>query len=844
MRVHLRSRAPSGAESQPAVHAQNPSSETKGAEAPPRGAAERSRLPRRSQAVLIGALIIAVGLLGSAFAAAQWRSTVAQSSKTSFESTATGLINAVDSKLNANLALTRTMQAIATMEPGAGDTRFLKWYQKLQRGAGPSPNDVVAAFIQSVPASDLATFERQTQADPAYRALIGGKFQIFPSGHRSVYCLARALVGNAGGSSAYSALEGVLDYCSPVIPFLGTSPYAALTRMATDTGAYIVFPVKGVPNLAITAIGVAVYRDGAPVATVSERRAALVGYIATSFDSTPLIQSVLVGLGSLTMAVYHANVGGPLQLIGRAGANPQGRSPGFSLRRSLAGGWVIDVTGTARTESANAEGLVVLGLGLLITALAFQLYRVLVRSRGRAWGLVGEKTDELEYRALHDPLTGLPNRSLVIDRAEQILARARRFDSPVTVLFLDVDGFKQINDGFGHQAGDDVLREVGERLQAVLREGDTVGRLGGDEFVMVLDCEGTETADAEQGVAERILAVLREPFELPNTTHSPISVSASIGVATGRPSSAEDLLQDADLAMYEAKAAGKGGYVLFESAMQVVAQDRMRLEMDLADALDANQLFLAYQPIVDLKDEQVVAVEALLRWQHPTRGLIQPDLFIPIAESTGLIISIGRWVLQQACIQCAAWNDRGHPLSISVNVSTRQFERREFVEEVRAALAESGLEPTKLTLEITETVLMRRPVVTAQLITDLKAVGVSIAIDDFGTGYSSLGYLRQFSIDSLKIDRSFITGLALSSEANALTHTLIQLGKTLGMQTVAEGVEQNDQLEQLQREGCDLVQGFLFARPLTPEAVEQYLEHGPGEAGAVADRQLHPVSRR
>jgi EAL domain-containing protein (putative c-di-GMP-specific phosphodiesterase class I) len=361
---------------------------------------------------------------------------------------------------------------------------------------------------------------------------------------------------------------------------------------------------------------------------------------------------------------------------------------------------------------------------------------------------------------------------------------------------------------------------------------------------MVLDCEETETADAEQGVAERILAVLREPFELPNTTHPPISVSASIGVATGRPSSAEDLLQDADLAMYEAKAAGKGGYVLFESAMQVVAQDRMRLEMDLADTLDANQLFLAYQPIVDLKDEQVVAVEALLRWQHPTRGLIQPDLFIPIAESTGLIIPIGRWVLQQACIQCAAWNDKGHSLRISVNVSARQFERSEFVEEVRAALAESGLEPTKLTLEITETVLMHRPVVTAQLITELKAMGLSIAIDDFGTGYSSLGYLRQFSIDSLKIDRSFVTGLALSSEANGLTHTLIQLGKTLGMQTVAEGVEQHDQLDQLQREGFDLVQGFLFARPLTPEAVEQYLERGPGEAGAVADRQLHPVSRR
>jgi diguanylate cyclase (GGDEF)-like protein len=462
----------------------------------------------------------------------------------------------------------------------------------------------------------------------------------------------------------------------------------------------------------------------------------------------------------------------------------------------------------------------------------FLLYRVLSRSRQQAWGLVGQKTDELEHRALHDPLTGLPNRSLVLDRAEQILARARRLDVPLTALFMDVDGFKQINDRFGHQAGDEVLRKVGARLQAVLRDSDTVGRLGGDEFVMLVDTVGLDAGP--ELVAERILDVLRQPIELPLPSQTTISVTASIGIATGRPASAESLLQDADLALYKAKAVGKDGYALFESAMQTDAQDRIHLEMDLADALQANQLFLAYQPMMDLKNERVVGVEALLRWRHPTRGVIPPDAFIPIAEDSGLIVPIGHWVLEQACFQAAGWHESGYPLDISINVSARQLERTEFVEEVRAALEDSGLDAATLTLEITETVLMRKPDATAHLLGELKQLGVRIAVDDFGTGYSSLAYLRQFPVDSLKIDRTFITGLTRSGEGHALTHTLIQLGKALGLQTLAEGVEQQSQVRHLQSEGCDLAQGFLFARPLTPDAVERFLEDNLRSGGSFA----------
>jgi diguanylate cyclase (GGDEF)-like protein len=780
-----------------------------------------SRLSARVRAALIGGLIVVLGVAASAFLAAEWRSSVLDSNRKSFDSTATDASSALGSKLNTNVGLTRTMRARAAMGTQDGESGFLQWYQELQRGA-PAPPDVVATLIQLVPASGLSAFRRQAEADPAFRSLVSSKFKVIPPGRRPFYCLTRAIVGSAGVASLY---PGLLDYCSPAAPGVGPSPYAALVRTATDTGSFIVTPLPASSGRTLVAIGAAVYRRGASIATVAARRAAVTGLIGTTFDSAALIRSV-VGARSLTMALYHRDIGGPLQLIGRAGANPGGRSPGYSKRSSLGGGWLIEVTGTtSHAVSANAQGLIGLGFGLLVTILVFLLFRVLSRSRQQAWGLVGEKTDELEYRALHDPLTDLPNRSLVLDRAEQLLARARRLDVPVTALFMDIDGFKLINDRFGHQAGDEVLRKVGARLQAVLRDSDTVGRLGGDEFVMLVDSVGLDAGP--ELVAERILDVLRQPIELSPPAHAPVSVTASIGIATGRPASAESLLQDADLALYKAKAVGKDGYVLFESAMQTAAQDRIHLEMDLADALEANQLFLAYQPMLDLKNEQVVGVEALLRWRHPTRGVIPPDAFIPIAEDSGLIIPIGRWVLEQACAQAAAWHESGYPLDISINVSAGQLERTEFVEEVRAALRDSGVDAAKLTLEITETVLMRKPDATAHLLGELKELGVRIAVDDFGTGYSSLAYLRQFPVDSLKIDRTFITGLTLSGEAHALTHTLIQLGKALGLQTLAEGVEQQSQVRQLQHEGCDLAQGFLFARPLTPDAVERFLDAAP-----------------
>jgi diguanylate cyclase (GGDEF)-like protein len=783
-----------------------------------------SRLSGRSRAALIGALVVLVGVAASTFLAAERRSSVLDANKAAFDSTTADVTSALSAKLSTNNGLTRTLRARAAMGAQEGQSGFLQWYRELQRGSA-APPDVIATLIEVVPASGLAAFRRQAMADPAFRSQVSTKLNVLPPGARPVYCLTRAIVGAAGPRVLY---PGLPDYCAPSAPGTAPSPYAGLIRRATDTGSFIVVPFRASGGHALVAIGAAVYRRGAPITTVAARRAAVTGIVGTTFDSATLIGSV-VGARSLTMALYHRDSGGPLQLIGRAGANPAGRSPGFSQRTTLPEGWLVQMTGTAsHSSSPTSQGLLVLGLGLLVTILAFLLYRALSRSRQQAWGLVGQKTDELEHRALHDPLTDLPNRTLVLDRAEQILARGRRLDAPVTALFMDIDGFKHVNDRFGHQTGDEVLRTVGARLRAVLRSSDTVGRLGGDEFVMLVDTVGLDVAP--ELVAERVLDVLRQPIELPPPAPSSISVTASIGIATGRPDSAESLLQEADLALYKAKAQGKDGYALFESAMQADAQDRIHLEMDLGEALDADQLFLVYQPMLDLRDEQVVGVEALLRWRHPRRGVISPDSFIPIAEDSGLIVPIGRWVLEQACTQAAIWHGCGYSLDISVNVSARQLERAEFVEEVRAALHDSGLDAAWLTLEITETALMRKPDSTAHLLGQLKELGVRIAVDDFGTGYSSLSYLRQFPVDSLKIDRTFITGLTHSGEAHALTHTLIQLGRALGLQTLAEGVEETGQVRRLQQEGCDLAQGFLFAGPLAPDAVERFLAGRSGAA--------------
>jgi diguanylate cyclase (GGDEF)-like protein/PAS domain S-box-containing protein len=437
--------------------------------------------------------------------------------------------------------------------------------------------------------------------------------------------------------------------------------------------------------------------------------------------------------------------------------------------------------------------------------------------------------EQLVHQALHDPLTGLANRVLFGDRLEHALARSRRPGAMVAILVIDLDGFKDINDSLGHDAGDDLLAIAGLRLQGHVAAGATIARLGGDEFGVLL--EDTTAARAVR-VAEVLLEGLAPPVVLRDRDLTP---TASIGIALAAGEDADTLLRNADTAMYAAKRQGKGRYAIFEPAMHATVVERLDLAADLGRAVQQNHLHVCYQPEIQLRSGRIIGLEALVRWRHPTRGEVLPGEFIPLAEDTGLILSIGRWVLREACRQTKAWQERWPttpPLAIAVNLSARQLQHPGIVDEVRAALAAADLDPSSLVLEITETAVMEELDAAVAILTQLRQLGLRLALDDFGTGYSSLSYLQRLPVDILKIDRAFVSGVAGSTEDSALARAIVTLGQTLGLETIAEGVETAEQLAALRQLGCQIGQGYYFARPLGPAAVDALLErHQPSVHG-------------
>ncbi|HUH08326.1 MAG TPA: EAL domain-containing protein [Egibacteraceae bacterium] len=429
--------------------------------------------------------------------------------------------------------------------------------------------------------------------------------------------------------------------------------------------------------------------------------------------------------------------------------------------------------------------------------------------------------DGLTHLELHDALTDLPNRSLFIDRLNRSLTRSERMASSVAVLLLDVARLKNINDSLGHAAGDLVLTEISRRLESAVRPRDTVARMGGDEFAICCDEFGDEHSAI--ALAERILQRLREPFDVGGRN---LHVSGSIGIALSEnAASAEDLLRDANLALNDAKLRGRGRYRVYREAEGQRALERLDLEHALRDAIEGDQLVLYYQPELALTDASVTGVEALVRWQHPERGLVPPLDFISLAEETGLIVPLGNWVLREACRQAVRWQETfpEQTLMFSVNLSARQLDQPDLVDVVASALQDAGLQPDRLCLELTESVLMEEAEVTVQTLHRLKELGVRLAVDDFGTGYSSLLYLKRFPVDVLKIDRSFIAGLGQDAEDSTIVRAVVSLAHAMGLQAIAEGVETIEQLNELRVLRCDLAQGFHWSRPLPPSELLEWL---------------------
>jgi diguanylate cyclase (GGDEF)-like protein len=651
--------------------------------------------------------------------------------------------------------------------------------------------------IDYVTAAELPAFEERV--DPHSTT----PFTIVPSGKRPYYCIAPIGITR----SSAQALPHDLDICATALGPL------VITARRSGKSAVLPYNFDGVRTMALEE---PIYRDGSSPTTVSARERTFVAIVALTFLPKIILANALVGHDDTSVALHH---GGPHSSVFFIGGTSRNHG---TTTVNLHDGWSIDTVGLSYGGGLWGDNvaLAILFAGIALSLLLGALIYQLGSERTRLKALVDERTEALHFQATHDALTGLPNRALIVDRIDQLLVRNRRRGTLGAALYVDLDDFKNVNDSLGHAVGDRLLVMVAERMKGALREADTIGRMGGDEFVILID--GGDNIAAPDVVAQRLLDVMHVPFELSRSL-LPLFVNLSIGIAIGDRPSGSEFLRDADVALYEAKSNGKNKYVFFNPERETEIGERVTLERDLRSALSERQFHLVYQPFYTLSDLTMVGVEALLRWQHPTRGLLESDEFVPILKRTGQIREVGAWVMKEACTQMAAWHARGDMLDLSVNVAGRQFDDEDLVDVLRDALTTSGLAAESLIVEVTEKTLGENTdSIVAQLL-KVRGLGVRIAIDDFGTGYSSLSSLRQFPVDTIKIDKSFAKSLTTSAESRALVKTFIHLGRDLDLNTLAEGVESFEQMDILRECDVTLVQGYLFSRPLDARALDAQL---------------------
>jgi diguanylate cyclase (GGDEF)-like protein len=650
----------------------------------------------------------------------------------------------------------------------------------------------------------------------AYETQIGRSaaqpLNVSPSGTRSFYCFTLSEITR----SPAQPLEAGRDYCGRTHTLL----------IARDTGktSYQATTVHGVPALRLQ---IPVYKGDAVPQTQTDRIAAFSGWVRETLVPGVMLRQALQAHGAANGSISFQNGATSAQFsTGKASKNGQSRTT------DLPGGWTVTSYAAAASTSIfddpGSLALVAAGfvLSLLVGALIFVLGMPRLghgdaRSPRGGGDRPKNQGDARKAEELYDPLTGLPNRALAYDRTERVLARAGRESGLLAgALIVDIDWFKDFNEKLGQEAGDQLLRTVAERLQTVVRSHDTVGRLGGDRFLILV--EVAARGARLDSLARRVTEALHKPVELDDFGPS-FFMTASIGVAFGRYETPEELVRDAQLALQASKSAGKDRYTMFNANMRSLIEDRAVLEAELNAALQEHQLFLVYQPVLNLATQKVVGLEALLRWMHPKRGVLTPADFLPVAEDTGLIVPIGRWALEEATHRGAAWDVAGNPLEIAVSVSPNQFNRDGFATDVTRALQQSGIRPELLTLEIAEPTIMADLPDATRRLDELKRLGVKLAIDEFGNGYAYRSDLQRMPLDYLKVDRSSLAASDDEDYRSWLLEAILVFGRDLSLTVIAKGVETYEQMIALRDGNCPLAQGFFLGKPMPAEAVEGLL---------------------
>jgi diguanylate cyclase (GGDEF)-like protein len=681
-------------------------------------------------------------------------------------------------------------------------SRALRRYPELQR----------LGLVALVRSAELPAFQARlsghvlTATVPSSAAAIAAAtraLRLSPASTRSYYCL--PAVELTRGSAARGSAR---DYCSQTPGLISSRDSATSTYVASSAG-----------HARALAILTPVYRGSQPPRGFLGRRAAFVGWLHEVLVPGTILTQALGGHSGYAARLRFK--GDSTVLAFDAGAAASGAQ---SSTANLHNGWSVRTFGPAPAGAdVPGDGS---ALALLITGCVLSvLLGLLVLLLGRGGGASGDRVrtpvsvpPQPPREELYDALTGLPNRALMLDRAERMLARATRQSGLlVGALFIDIDWFKDVNEKLGQEAGDQLLKIVAERLENVVRAHDTVGRLGGDEFVVLV--ESAARGVRLDSLARRVIESLHKPVELDGFGPS-FSLTASIGVAFGRYASPDDLLRDAQLALTAAKAAGRDRYTLFNANMRSVIEGRGVLEVELNTALADKQFFLLYEPIYDLATRKVVGLEALVRWRHPTNGVLLPDDFLPLAEESGLIVPIGRWALEEAASRAAAWNVAGHRAGVSVKVSSNQLNRDGFATDVQRALQQSGIEPSLLTLEIAESTVMRDVTASAQRLHEIKQLGVRIAIEDFGSGYAHHADLQRMPLDFLKVDRGSLGASEDEEYRSWLLQAVLIVGRDLSLPVIATGIESREQVAALQSMGCPMAQGPCMGQPAPTNAVD------------------------